>query len=58
MKFLLLVLLFSCNAQTDEPVSPYHIECRKVGDGMLRCENEEVICYQLYGSALQCKFNK
>jgi len=67
MKKLLLAFLitFSACGQDNDHVEEKHnphqpqvtgMYCQDVGGNITRCENNEVVCYKLLHSALQCKF--
>ena len=51
------MLLFSCNSISEEN-SQYKMNCESVRNGFYRCENKEVVCYNLYQEVLQCKFKE
>lgn len=60
MKKIIFVLAITfattCYAQ---PQSAYYLKCEKVESVIVRCENQEVICYisrTSYGLASSCKF--
>lgn len=62
MKVLLLILsltlLQACGkAQSQGPISTIFVTDR-LSQGMLRLENEEVICYRYDSGGLSCKFKE
>ena len=66
MKYLaLLALLVGCpqsGAEESKYHKPFAMECNYVTAEMLRCENQEVVCYRGYmrgySESLQCKFKE
>lgn len=64
MRYLLLALLLvGCGRQGEKKksrsISEYAMTCEEAMDGLVRCENHEVVCYKDRGNvveSLQCKF--
>lgn len=55
---LMLILFVSCNdCHRTTSNNIVGMNCTDTDThGIMRCENQEVVCYQFYGQGMQCNF--